>query len=176
MNETQGLPGVRHIIPSMDPQLAEYNVLVGAEGWRHAHWQHTFYPEGLPDEWQLSFYNTQFRCVYLPKSLWTMCSVADAQMWLADTQANFRFILESPDSITPQLTAFLNIVAERALLDDAGHEQQELLWFPPAPDLRALGHRIKAAVEQGRRLYLLNREAHLPSLEQVRSLVEVMGY
>ncbi len=157
-------------------QVADYNIFVGAEGWRHVHWQHTFYPEGLPEEWQLSFYNTQFRCVYLPRSFWETCSIADAETWLADTQANFRFILEPPDRTTRHITAFLNAMAGRALLDEAGHERRELLWFSPVPDLRALGRRIQEAVGQGRRLYLLNREAHLPSLERVRSLVEVMGY
>lgn len=175
MEDTEDTRAARHIIPPMD-QVADYTVLVGAEGWKHLHWQHIFYPEGLPEEWQLSFYNTQFRCVYLPKSLWMGCSITDAEIWLADTQANFRFILEPPDSATQHIPAFLHALAERALLDDAGPDEVELLWFPPAPDLRALGHRIQEAVAQGRRLYLLNREAHLASLERVRSLVEVMGY
>lgn len=160
----------------MDHQVTDYNVLVGAEGWKHVRWQGNFYPDDLPEDWELSFYNSQFRCVYLAKSAWAGRSIADAEVWLKDTQANFRFIFEPPDRITQQTAAILKAMAGRAFVDDSGRNGQELLWFPPAPDLRALGRRIEEAVRQGNTLYLLNREAHLPSLERVRSLVEVMGY
>ncbi|HYP67111.1 MAG TPA: hypothetical protein VEP67_02545 [Thiobacillaceae bacterium] len=160
----------------MNHQLADYSVLVGAEGWKHSHWQGTFYPEDLPEDWQLSFYNSQYRCVYLPKSAWAGCLITDAEMWLKDTQANFRFILEPPENMTRHTATILEAMTGRAFVDDQSTDSRELLWFPPAPDLRALGRRIEEAVGQGRTLYLLNREGHLPSLERVRSLVEVMGY
>ena len=156
--------------------MTVYNVLVGADGWQHAHWQGTFYPDDLPDDWQLSFYNSQFRCVYLQRVVWTGLSTADAQAWLNDTHAGFRFILEPPDSPSDSTATYLGTLSGRAFVDDGGADDRELLWFPPAPDLRGLRHRIEQAVGQGRTLYLLNREAHLPSLEKVRSLVEVMGY
>jgi uncharacterized protein YecE (DUF72 family) len=160
----------------MNHRVTDYNVLVGAEGWKHVHWQRTFYPDDLPDDWQLSFYNSQYRCVYLPKSVWTSCSIADAHLWLNDTQANFRFILEPPGYTTQQTAAILNALEGRAFVDDSGGNSRELLWFPIGPDLRALRRRIEEAMRRGNTLYLLNREAHLPSLERVRSLVEVMGY
>ena len=160
----------------MDHQVADYNVLVGAQGWKHAHWQSHFYPDDLPEDWQLSFYNSQFRCVYLSKSAWRGRSIADAELWLKDTHSNFRFIFERPDGVTQQTSAILKAMAGRAFVDDANDSGRELLWFPPEPDLRVLGRRIEEAVRQGNTLYLLNREAHLPSLERVRSLVEVMGY
>jgi uncharacterized protein YecE (DUF72 family) len=160
----------------MNHQLADYSVLVGAQGWKQSHWQGTFYPEDLPEDWQLSFYNSQYRCVYLPKSTWAGCSILDAEMWLKDTQSNFRFIFEPPESMTQHTAAILKAMAGRAFVDDQSISSRELLWFPPAPDLRALGRRIEQALGEGRTLYLLNREAHLPSLEKVRSLVEVMGY
>ena len=157
-------------------EIANYNIYFGAAGWQHIHWQTRFYPSDLPEEWQLSYYNTQFRCVYLPYPLWVNRSLDVAESWLADTQTNFRFILEVPDSLSQQSIQFLEAMNERMITNGAESIKTQLYRFPPEPDLRLLGRMIQNAVDQGRDLYLFNLEAHLPSLEKVRSLVEVMGY
>ncbi|MGA7179948.1 MAG: DUF72 domain-containing protein [Thiobacillaceae bacterium] len=157
-------------------ETLKYNVYFGAIGWQHIHWQARFYPDDLPEEWQLSYYNTQFRCVYLPSISWVRCSLEIAKSWLTDTQANFRFILEAPDSLNRRSTQFLEAMGERALISDADRLRPQIFWFPPEPDLRQLRGEIQKAIDQRQDLFLLNREAHLPALEKVRSLVELMGY
>ena len=156
--------------------IVDYSIYVGAADWRHAHWRNAFYPEELPEEWMLSFYNSQFRCTYLPFLQWENNLASVAKSWLADTQPNFRFILEPPDLMNEHTVHFLEAMGNRALLDRVDLASSQILWFPPEPDLRLLGREIQLAIDQGRTLYLLNREAHLPALEKVRSLVEVMGY
>ena len=69
-------------------------VLVGAMNWDHPHWRGSFYPESLPDDWLLSYYNTQFQAVYLPAAVWQTASDADWAQWLQDTQDGFCFVLE----------------------------------------------------------------------------------
>jgi hypothetical protein len=157
-------------------ELANYNIYFGSVGWQHVQWQTSFYPDDLPEDWQLSYYNTQFRCVYLPCALWMDRTLSIAESWVADTQANFRFILELPDTLNQQSRKFLEAMDERVIQDDAKPIDPQLFWFPHEPDLRLLRHEIQNTVDQGHDLYLLNREAHLPSLDKVRSLVEVMGY
>ncbi|MGO9445711.1 MAG: hypothetical protein ACLPXB_13170 [Thiobacillaceae bacterium] len=155
---------------------AQYRILVGALRWQHAQWLGVFYPEELPAEWQLSFYNTQFRCVYVPNADWQTLSETDAGTWLTDTLVNFRFILQASNSSTQLGAGFLQALGPRALVESAANPHVHLLWFPPKPDLRALRQEIQRAADHGHELYLLSREGCLPAMEAVRSLVELMGY
>jgi uncharacterized protein YecE (DUF72 family) len=156
-------------------ELTNYTIYLGCHGWRHAEWQTSFYPDDLPEDWQLSYYNSQFRCVYLSSASWMDRTSLDAESWLADTHDNFRFVLEVPNALDHQSKQFLEAMDKRAMQVNADQTNSQLFWFPPEPDLRSLKYEIQSAVDQGRDLYLLNREAHLPSLEKVRSLVDVMG-
>jgi hypothetical protein len=40
-----------------------HRILIGAQGWQHEAWQDSFYPEELPSEWRLGFYNNEFPLV-----------------------------------------------------------------------------------------------------------------
>jgi len=42
-------------------ELAE--LVVGARGWEHAQWLETYYPDDLPEDWQLDYYANEFGCV-----------------------------------------------------------------------------------------------------------------
>jgi uncharacterized protein YecE (DUF72 family) len=155
---------------------APYRILVGAFRWQHAHWLGVFYPEELPFEWQLSFYNTQFRCAYVPSADWQTLSEKDAAIWVTDTLVNFRFILQPSNSSTQRGARFRQALGPRALVESAANPPARLLWFPPEPDLRALRQEIQRAVDHGQQLCLLSREGCLPAMNAVRSLVELMGY
>ncbi|MCD6705114.1 MAG: hypothetical protein LT080_01500, partial [Thiobacillus sp.] len=69
-------------------------VLVGASGWQHPAWRGGFYPEDLPDDWLLSYYNTQLQAVYLPAAVWQAASETTWAQWLHDTRDGFYFVLE----------------------------------------------------------------------------------
>jgi hypothetical protein len=157
-------------------ELVEYDVLVGAVDWHHLHWRSAFYPDDLPDEWQLSFYNTQYRCVYLTQSIWRNSTSEQIQTWLTDTLPNFRFILESPGPDEDGLAPILQLAGNRALIEPNGLADSKLVWFDREPDIRALGKEIREAVDNRVVLFLISRDAHLPAMEKVKSLVEIMGY
>ncbi len=70
---------------------------VAARGWRHPDWVESFYPEGLPADWQLSYYSNEFRAVVVPADAWASVDAADVARWREDTDEAFRFFLEITD-------------------------------------------------------------------------------
>lgn len=146
-------------------------VFVGAVGWRQPSWQGAFYPDDLPEDWLLTYYNTQFSAVFLPYSDWSAASDAQLAQWVEDSQAGFRFVLESgPSSSAAALVA--KALGER--LGALTHrDDPQLLWFDAGTDLKALAREID---RRDKPLYLFSRDADLAGLQQVITLLELMGW
>lgn len=145
-------------------------VLVGAVNWDHPAWRGRFYPEGLPDDWLLSYYNTQFQAVYLTADRWQCTSEATWSQWLGDTQEGFHFVLEPADNALPAPASARVVVA------DPAWEAARVWWLDEQPDLRALAERITGHAARGEPLYVFSRSGDLGRLEQVERLKEVIGY
>ena len=145
-------------------------VLVGAVGWNCPHWSGGFYPEDLPEEWMLSYYNTQFQAVYVPAAIWLSASGPTWEQWLVDTQDDFCFVLE------PAGENALPSSSERVLLASPAWEKQCVWWLDESPDLRALAQRITQQAKAGIPLFVFSRTGNLALLQQVSSLKLVMGY
>ena len=70
-------------------------MLIGSVGWRHRHWQDSFYPDTLPEDWWLTYYSNEFGCVLVPVAQLGQTTIA---AWRDDTHERFRFFLElGPD-------------------------------------------------------------------------------
>jgi hypothetical protein len=145
-------------------------VRVGAAGWLHPAWRNGFYPDGLPDDWLLSYYNTQFQAVYVPAAVWQAASEATWAQWLDDTQDGFYFVLESGDA-PPAHPA-----SPRVLLASPAWEAAHVWWLDEAPDLRRLAQRITQQAATGEPLFVFSRSGNLALLEQASTLRQVMGY
>jgi hypothetical protein len=145
-------------------------VLVGAVGWSNPAWRGTFYPDGLPDDWLLSYYNTQFQAVYLPAAVWQAASAETWQQWLDDTQARFVFVLE------PGASGAAFPMSPRVLLTTPAWTERHLWWLDEAPDLRALAGWITQRAAAGEPLFVFSRRGDLGLLQQVNTLKQVMGY
>ena len=145
-------------------------VLVGASGWQRPAWRGAFYPDDLPDDWLLSYYNTQFQAVYLPAAVWQAASEATWAQWLHDTRDGFYFVLE-PAEAAPAKPA-----SERVLLATPAWEAAHVWWLDEAPNLRALAHRIMQQAATGEPLFVLSRSGNAGLLEQANTLRQVMGY
>jgi hypothetical protein len=143
-------------------------VLVGASGWQYAAWRGAFYPDDLPEDWQLSYYATRFQAVWLPAALWQDASDATWGAWLHDTHDGFHFVLEPAAAPTP--------ASERVLLATADWQARHVWWLDEAPDLRQLAQRIGQHAETGEPLYVFSRRGDLRLLEQALTLVQVTGY
>ncbi|MBT9567901.1 MAG: hypothetical protein IV085_06340 [Thiobacillus sp.] len=147
-----------------------HQVLVGAVGWDHPHWRNGFYPADLPEDWMLSYYNTEFQTVYLPASVWQATADSTWTQWLFDSQEGFCFVLEAAAE------GAAKPASERLLLATPRWEQDHVWWLDDSSDMRALAQRITRQAAAGIPLFVLSRAGDLGVLQQVNSLKQVMGY
>ncbi|WP_324778959.1 DUF72 domain-containing protein [Thiobacillus sedimenti] len=145
-------------------------VRVGAVGWAHPEWRGRFYPEDLPDDWMLSYYNTQFQAVYLPAAVWQAASAATWARWLDDTLDGFCFLLE------PGGGEHAQPVSERVLLATPAWAAEHVWWLDVRPDLRALAARITQQAATGAPLFVLSSSGDLGRMDEAKTLAQVMGY
>ncbi|MEW6132453.1 MAG: hypothetical protein AB1591_04720 [Pseudomonadota bacterium] len=151
--------------------MSEYIVYLGTVGWEHGAWQGDFYPEGLPADWQLSFYNTQFRCVYLPFEQWKNATDEEVSGWLHDTREGFRFVLGTGQTLDESDRRKAARFGERGVLEgEAG-----IAWIEGEADLRDLARQMQTAAQGGIPLYLIAREATLKPLQRIGELMQVLG-
>jgi uncharacterized protein YecE (DUF72 family) len=148
-----------------------YIVYQGSQGWGHEGWAGDFYPVDLPADWQLPFYNTQFRCVYLPYALWRNAGDEDVACWLHETRNEFRFVLQAPACPDARDLASAARFGERGM-PEAG---ADIVWVNGEPDLRKLAQRMQAAAQSGVPLYVISQDASLPQLRKITELMDVLG-
>lgn len=138
--------------------------------WDRPDWRGSFYPQGLPDDWLLSYYNTQFQAVYLPAAVWQAATEADWAQWLNDTRDGFFFVLEPGDA------AAVPPASPRVRLATPAWTAEHVWWLDERPDLRVLAQRITQQAATGEPLFVLSRRGDLGRLEQAKTLKQVMGY
>ncbi len=69
-------------------------IQLGAYGWQHAHWLNRFYPEDLPEDWQLLYYSNEFNSVLVPAAYWQGHTIDDCVEWIGSVHEDFRFFVE----------------------------------------------------------------------------------
>lgn len=75
-------------------------LFVAARDWIHPSWRGNFYPDDLPDDWQLLYYSNEFRATVVPESRWINTDPVEIERWIDDTSREFLFFLEIEDSMT----------------------------------------------------------------------------
>ena len=145
-------------------------VLIGAVGWQHPAWRGRLYPDDLPDDWLLSYYNTRFSAVFLPVAVWQPASEATWAHWLYDTREDFHFVLE-PATSGPRMPE-----SARVLAATPAWQAEHVWWLDETPDLRLLAQRIARQAATGEALFVFSRSGNLDLLEQAETLTQVMGY
>ena len=73
--------------------LTSQRILIGASGWLHSGWQEQFYPEDLPQDWQLAYYGNEFSVVLIREQEWQQ---GEVENWLDETDDLPLFIAELP--------------------------------------------------------------------------------
>jgi len=73
--------------------LNERAIYIGACGWQYPQWNDSYYPEGLPQEWQLAFYGNEYPVVLIPAAYWAQGRAA-VDSWLEETESRPQFICE----------------------------------------------------------------------------------
>jgi hypothetical protein len=140
---------------------------LGAAGWDRPEWSDTFYPSDMPEEWRLTYFNTQFACVFLDESVWRQAGSAAYAAWAADTHEQFVFLLEGarPEEVPEVLAGRARGVAR---------DDPDLLWFDRQASLKTLADQL-ARAQCDTPLFLLSRDGDIGRIEQVRTLLELMG-
>lgn len=160
-------------------------IRLGAFDWRHVSWQGVFYPEDLPEDWQLTYYANVFDAVGLPAQAWLTPSLEVLGAWVADTRPHFRFYLEVPRKLTANLEARLEVLRPRlgGLLVSSGGELEGLRGYAPVWDTDttpwsgrlAVAHHWEEAGMPGRApLVLLTPQAAM-DLRAARRVMEMLG-
>lgn len=152
----------------------DHYCLLGAIGWDRPAWIGAFYPDDLPPEWRLNYYNTAFECVYLPYATWRTTPAETLVVWRQDTLAHFRFLLEAPPTPSGTDTALIAALGEKAVV---AHPNQAptLVWLEPGVNLKSLAQTLQT-LENAAPIYLISMSADLAQLEQTRTLLEILGY
>lgn len=71
--------------------MSSKNLNIGAYGWKQESWTGGFYPEELPQGWQLTYYSNAFNCVLVPVEYWCEQQRPDCEQWLENVHEEFRF-------------------------------------------------------------------------------------
>ena len=127
----------------------------------------------MPPEWRLTFYNTQYSCVWLPYERWYGAGIEVARQWRDDTHEGFRFLLESPPEMDDEARAVMVALGNR-VAKCCGPDDEDLVWFGIGVDLQELTALIRQKVQCGT-VYLISRDGHLATMEQVETLLELLG-
>ena len=144
---------------------------IGSAGWEHPQWEGCFYPDGMPPEWRLTFYNTAFTCVYLAYEEWSGRDLQTLIAWVEDTLERFRFVLEpNRAGLSDGDKARLEVLAPR--VDPLGGP---VVWLEGKPDLKRLAGELKMLVGCAGPVYLISRDHDLEAMNQVKTLLEIIG-
>jgi len=93
---------------AQDIETASRGLRLGAFGWKHPDWRNDFYPDDLPEDWQLSYYANEFSCVLVPASYWAQQPL-DVEQMLDDVPDDFVFYLQGPTNHDEQ-TALRDVI------------------------------------------------------------------
>jgi len=67
---------------------------IGAKGWEHEQWQGSFYEDGLPDDWHLTFYAKRYHTVLAPYEFWTTCEAEQVEEFCTDVEGDYPIFFE----------------------------------------------------------------------------------
>jgi hypothetical protein len=150
---------------------ANNHFYVGCAGWEHPQWVGGFYPDEMPPEWRLTFYNTAFPCVYLAYEEWSGRDLKTLRAWVEDTLEPFRFVLE-PGSAGLSDGDRDRLAALAPRLDPLGGQ---VVWLEGKPDLKRLAGELKVLAGCTGPVYLIRRDHDLEAMDQLKILLEIMG-
>jgi hypothetical protein len=142
-------------------------VRLGAMRWSNPAWRETFYPADMPDDWQLTFFNTQFNCVFLERADWQQANPDLIAQWNADTHEQFIFLLEDEGSMPLPVE-----LTDKGVL--VRRDDPSILWFSRDTSLKELAAALSGNSGATPR-FLISRDGDLGQMERVTTLLEVMG-
>ena len=131
---------------AQDHKNHRHGLRLGARGWQHPGWATDFYPDDLPEDWQLSYYANEFHALLLPLSTLRSLDCEPAEL-IDEVPEGFRFYLlddlqcsaeqraEQAAVFQPCLGGVIDHSLQRMLLDShnqplAQDDPASRLWTP----------------------------------------------
>ena len=183
-----------------------HGLQLGTRGWRHAHWQNTFYPDDLPEDWQLAYYANEFSTVLVPVEAWSQ--QADVAQWLDDVPEGFRFYMEAPQQqelyplftmtcemlqdklegvvaneviqlpITAPVYVTQETDAQNILFREQTNGSMLALLEEDYADLKVLRKWLQQVMAENELhgIFLSNKSVSVQQLRDVKTLVELLGF
>jgi hypothetical protein len=91
------------------------NLQLGTQGWLHADWCGSFYPEDMPHEWQFEYYANLYHTVLVPEAQWRTWQGSAAADMMAElgvaSNSGFRFYLAVDSALSEEKTSLINGLA-----------------------------------------------------------------
>ncbi len=72
---------------------------IGACGWDHPDWLHSYYDKDLPADWRLSFYARQFKTVLIPYEYWSSLDIEKIAEFINDVAEDYPIIFEVNENL-----------------------------------------------------------------------------
>ena len=89
------------------------NLQIGTFGWQMPEGQGDFYPDDMPEEWQLDYYSNLFRVVLVAESQWLNWEDDDLEACVEGVEGEFGFYLGIDGLITTAKEAQINAIKQR---------------------------------------------------------------
>jgi len=144
--------------------LSKPTIDIAAFGWSHKHWLSSYYPDDLPEDWQLAYYSNEFDAVMVPSTYWLDSSIADCEQWLDEVHDDFSFYVQCSAAmfdalpaakvfdqlkvLQPQLSALVFDGDERELHPDT---KAQMIFLAESLDVELVGINLSSG---GRALWL----------------------
>ena len=75
-------------------------IRIGTSGWSYDHWEHVFYPDELPAEERLGYYQQRFDTVEINNSFYHLPDTETFRKWRDHVSPDFRFSVKASRYIT----------------------------------------------------------------------------
>lgn len=160
----------------MVSKMLSYAVLHGVVDWCQPDWSGVFYPEDMPEDWQLSYYQTHFRCVWLPADKWVREDPRTIAKWVGDVHSGFRFILEALPNKEAEVAEYAVQLAAFSgfALGPWSKDHSALVWVDEDGHFKTLAERLSHAdIEHP--CVILVEPASYTTLERVDTLIQIMA-
>ena len=152
--------------------IHDNTIRVGTCGWDQLHWQGSFFPDDLPDDWRLSYYANEFSTVLVPEDEWQAEDV-DFEQWADDVPDGFKFyFLTSSSSVDGAVIKSFLGEKFAGFVKPAGDEQIAMITFS-TKSLREWKDWLLASDYHV--VFLLDSDLSIKQLSEFRTLIELMG-
>jgi len=88
------------------------NLQIGTYGWQYDSWVGGFYPEDIPEDWQLDYYSNAYRVLLVPEQAWLKWAEDEFEEILDAVEGDFGFYFEVVDELDNSKEAQLTKIVE----------------------------------------------------------------